>query len=190
MLLHYLNHFAAMLHMALAMGTIRGAAHELRDVAPKRLETRACGEGASRVCYGVDGGTSQSLDPADIEYVGAYIRYLGDTAGNPLWTMPPEFDCSEWSLPVFDAGTVLALVKHITPRSNSSATYYDIARTIDGLERDGSDAGAASLLDGCGTHGGQLGVAPDLSNEAYSSAAYVASGATPNGLIVKLVRAP
>ncbi|KAH7350435.1 hypothetical protein BKA66DRAFT_503964 [Pyrenochaeta sp. MPI-SDFR-AT-0127] len=159
---------------------------------PARLQARSCGETATLVCYGgTNGGTSQNIDTADIEYAGAYLRHLADTAGNPLWTMPPETDCSEWSLPIFDAGTVLALVKHITPRSNSSITYYDIARTIDGLERDGSTKSSnPSLLSACATNGGQLGIVPDTTNEAYTSASYKASKATPSGLIVKLVRDP
>lgn len=58
-----------------------------------------------------------------------YLRYLADNNADPLWTMAPEFDCSEWSLPEPDAGTILALVEHIRPRTNSSVTYYDIAPT-------------------------------------------------------------
>ncbi|KAH7084075.1 hypothetical protein FB567DRAFT_415622, partial [Paraphoma chrysanthemicola] len=156
-----------------------------------RLQARSCGETATLTCYGgSSGGTSQNLNTDDISYAGAYVRYLADTAGNPLWTMPSEVDCSEWSLPIYDAGTVLALVKHISPRSNSSISYYDIARTIDGLERDGATKSSTpSLLTSCATNGGQLGIVADTTNEVYSSASYKASKAVPSGLIVKLVRA-
>ncbi|OTA97429.1 hypothetical protein M434DRAFT_7907 [Hypoxylon sp. CO27-5] len=159
---------------------------------PAALVRRSCGETAALVCYGVDGqGTSQDLDLDDISYVAGYLRYLADTAGgSPLWTMPPEFDCSEWSLPVFGAGTVLALAKHINPRTNSSVTYYDIARTIDGGADATPDQVAGSLLGKCGTNGGEVAVNVDTTDPAYSTPEYIASGAKPRDIIVKLVRDP
>lgn len=154
------------------------------------ITKRACGETANRVCFGVGGGTAQNIDQADIEYAAAYVRYLADNNNNPLWTMPTEFDCSEWSLPVADAGTVLVLAKHVKPRTNSSVTYYDLARTIDG----GADATpaqkAASLLGACGSGGGMQGVTVNASDPAYKTPAYIASGAKPQDIIIKLVRAP
>ncbi|OAL54787.1 hypothetical protein IQ07DRAFT_500341, partial [Pyrenochaeta sp. DS3sAY3a] len=120
------------------------------------LQARSCGETAILSCYGgSSGGTSQNFNTEDILYAGAYVRHLADTTGNPLWTRPTEADCSEWSLPIYDAGTVLALVKHISPRSNSSISYYDIARAIDGLERDGATKSSTpSLLTSFTTNGG------------------------------------
>jgi hypothetical protein len=84
--------------------------------------------------------------------------------------MPSEFDCSEWTIPLFGAGTVLALAKHINPRTNSGVTYYDLARTIDG--------------------GGQLGVIVDLKNPAYKTPEFIASKMKPADIIIKLVRDP
>lgn len=118
------------------------------DNLPTALVRRTCGETAALICYGVNRqGTSQNLDVDNITYAAGYLRYLADTAGDSLlWTMPPEFDYSEWSLPVFGPGTVLALAKHINPCTNSSVTYYDLARTIDGGADATPDQVAASLL--------------------------------------------
>ncbi|KAL8305852.1 hypothetical protein RB597_003467 [Gaeumannomyces tritici] len=150
----------------------------------------ACGETASLVCYGVAGGTPQNLDPEDIEYAASYLRHLADTNNNPIWNMPTEFDCSEWTLPLFGTGTVLALAKHINPRTNSGITYYDLARTFDGGEDATEDQRKKSLLGACGKNGGQLGVIVDESNPAYSSAEYVAAKMKPKDIIIKLVRDP
>lgn len=155
------------------------------------LQPRACGETAALVCYGVNGaGTAQDLDPDDISYAAAYLRYLADEAGDPLWTMPPEFDCSEWTLPLAYAGTVMATVKHINPRTNSSVTYYDLANTIDGGV-DATDAQvAASLLGQCGKNGGSVAVTANANDPAYLTPGYIASGAKPADVILKLVRDP
>ena len=152
---------------------------------------RACGETAALVSYGKDGGESQNLDPDDIEYAAAYLRYLADQNGNnPLWTMPPGFDCEEWGLPLFGTGTVLGLAKHINPRTNSSVTYTDIAATIDGGEDATAEQRAASLLGACGTNGGQLKVTVNPDDPAYHTKEYLASGAKPQDIIIKLVRDP
>ncbi|ORY10359.1 hypothetical protein BCR34DRAFT_655133 [Clohesyomyces aquaticus] len=127
------------------------------------LTKRSCGETANLVCYG--------------------------TAGNPLWTMPPEFDCGEWSLPIPDAGTVLVLAKHIKPRTNSSVTYTDIARTINGGADPTSAEKAASLLGACGSGGGMQGVTVNAKDPAYNTPGYIASKAKPQDIIIKLVRA-
>lgn len=150
----------------------------------------SCGEGPQRVCYGVAGGTSQNLDPEDVEYAASYLRYLADNNNNPVWHMPSEFDCSEWTIPVVAAGTVLALAKHINPRTDSGITYYDLARTIDGGEDATAEQRAASLLGGCGANGGQLGVIVDSTNAAYKTPDYISSGMKPADIIVKLVRDP
>lgn len=55
------------------------------------LDDRAiCGEGPQRVCYGIDGGESQNLNPADVQYVADYLRYLGDEneGDAKFWNMP------------------------------------------------------------------------------------------------------
>ena len=151
---------------------------------------RACGETATLVCYGKDGGEPQDLDPDDIEYAAAYLRYLAETNGNPLWTMPPGFDCEEWGLPLFGTGTVLGLAKHINPRTNSSVTYTDIAATFDGGEDATEAERAASLLGACGTNGGQVKVAVNPDDPAYKAKEYIDSGAKPQDIIIKIVRDP
>ncbi|KAF1842321.1 uncharacterized protein K460DRAFT_346030 [Cucurbitaria berberidis CBS 394.84] len=151
---------------------------------------RSCGETASRVCFGVDGGTAQNIDKDDIQYAADYLRHLADENNNPLWTMPPEFDCAEWGLPVADAGTVLVLAKHIRPRTNSSVTYYDLARTIDGGVDATPDQKAASLLGACGSGGGMQGVTVNANDPAYNTPEYIASKAKPEDIIIKVVRAP
>ncbi|KAH8174084.1 hypothetical protein LIA77_05503 [Sarocladium implicatum] len=151
------------------------------------LAKRACGETADLVCY----SESQNLDPADIEYAAAYLRYLASNSGdNPLWTMPPGFDCEEWGLPLFGAATVLGLAKHINPRTNSSVTYTDIAATLDGGENATKEQRAASLLGKCGEKGGQVTVTVNPDDPAYSNPSYVSSGAKPKDIIIKLVRDP
>ncbi|KAI6091076.1 hypothetical protein F4821DRAFT_255362 [Hypoxylon rubiginosum] len=149
------------------------------DNLPTALVRRTCGETAALICYGVNRqGTSQNLDVDNITYAAGYLRYLADTAGDSLlWTMPPEFDYSEWSLPVFGPGTVLALAKHINPCTNSSVTYYDLAR------------GCVAVGE-CGANDGEVAVTVDAADPAYATPEYVASGAKPQDIIVKLVRDP
>lgn len=155
------------------------------------LASRAtCGETAARVCFGVDGGTAQNIATDDIEYAAGYLRYLADNNADPLWTMPPEFGCSEWTIPIDGAGSVLALAKHIAPRTNSSVTYYDLARTIDGGPNATPEQRAASLLGACGGNGGMMGVTVDASDPAYNTPEYIASKAKHQDIIVKLVKAP
>jgi hypothetical protein len=174
-----------MQHFLLALGAIPALGASLST-----LTRRSCGETADRVCFGTNGGTAQDIAVDDIQYAANYLRFLADNNANPLWTMPPEVDCSEWSLPVADAGTVLVLAKHIRPRTNSSVTYYDLARTIDGGANATPAQLAASLLGSCGAEGGMMGVTINATDPAYYTAAYLASGAKPQDLIVKLVRAP
>ncbi|KAJ6789222.1 hypothetical protein PWT90_05832 [Aphanocladium album] len=154
------------------------------------LPRAPCGEGAQKICYGVEGGESQNLDPDDIQYVADYLRYLGeqDKDKDKFWTRPKAIDCAEWSLPVPNAGTVLALAKHINNRQLSSILYEDLASAIDGGV-DSSDKGQKELL-GCGKNGGQMGVQANTSNPLYQSEDYKKSGAKADGIIIKLVRAP
>ncbi|UNI24916.1 hypothetical protein JDV02_010633 [Purpureocillium takamizusanense] len=156
------------------------------------LGTRApCGEGPDKICYGVSGGEPQQLDPDDIQYVADYLRYIGDqnTGAGKFWSMPKAVDCAEWSLPVPDAGTVLALAKHIKARVSSSILYKDLAATIDGGVG-ASDAQKKAALAGCGANGGQLGAKANTTNPLYDTDEYKKSGAKPEGIIIKLVRAP
>ena len=155
------------------------------------LALAACGEKANRVCFGVDGGTSQDIDPSDLQYAADFLRYMIQDDPGALWTMPGGgFDCDEWMLPVEGAGTVLALAKHISPRINSSVLYTDIAATIDGGGEQASDQDRKeSLLGACGMHGGMVGVKANMSNPAYNSAEYKNSKAKPEGIIIKIVKA-
>lgn len=156
-----------------------------QDAAPRAL----CSEGVERVCYGIgNGGTPQALDPDDVAYAASYLRYVGqqNTGADARWTIPAEAECSEWGLPVEGGGTVLTLVKHVEPAVTTSVLYEDLANTIDGGE-DGANATQALVQ--CGVNGGQLGVFIDAANPAYNTAEYMASGAEPRGMIIKLVRA-
>lgn len=149
------------------------------------------GETAAKVCFGRDGGQSQDIAVEDLEYVAAYLRYTGASAEGSaaLWTMPSGFDCEEWLVEVPGAGSVLVLAKHINPRITSAVLLTDIADTIDGGV-DASDEDREKAIIDCGTGGGMLGVAADAQNPAYNTEEYKASGARPEGIIVKIVRAP
>ncbi len=50
------------------------------------MDNNTCGEGGTLTCYGVNGGTSQNLDPADVAYAATYFRYQGQS-GNTFLTM-------------------------------------------------------------------------------------------------------
>ncbi|EJP65997.1 uncharacterized protein BBA_04968 [Beauveria bassiana ARSEF 2860] len=152
-------------------------------VANPLLAARSCGEGTQKICYGVDGGDSQDLKPEDIKYVAEYLRYIGEQASGAgkFWTMPKGFDCPEWGLPVDGAGTVLALAKHNNPRYPTSVLYEDIANAIDK---------ANTNVGSCGKNGGQIGVVPNLSNPLYNTDEYKKSGNHPDGIVLKLVKAP
>ena len=44
----------------------------------------ACGESVSLICFGVDGGTSQGVDPVDVAYAATFLRNIAKTtAGTP-----------------------------------------------------------------------------------------------------------
>lgn len=178
--------------------TLLAASARLTLAAPSFLSLRSpdaaqsCGEKADRVCFGVEGGTSQGINVDDLQYVADFLRYLTSDDPAALWTMPGGgFDCDEWTLPIEGAGTVLALAKHINPRINSSVLYTDIAATIDGGGENASDqAKKESLLGACGTHGGMVAVKVNASDPAYQSAEYKKVMAKPEGIIIKIVKAP
>ncbi|KAK3370650.1 hypothetical protein B0H63DRAFT_454804 [Podospora didyma] len=158
-------------------------------VAPEAIA--ACGETAAKVCFGTNGGTAQNVDPEDVAFAAASLRYIGqsNTGDAAFWNMPKSIDCEEWMLPVSNGGTVLALAKHINQRVNSSILFEDLANAIDG----GEDASAAAIkgsLLGCGAAGGMVGVKANTANPLYNTAAYKASGAKPDGILIKIVRAP
>lgn len=149
-----------------------------------------CTEGPKLICYGdndsavagAGAGGSQDLDPEHVRYVAAYLRWLGEAndGAAKFWTMAQADDCAEWTLPVPDGGTVLALAKHTSPWLTSSVLYEDMATAIDG---------GKGLLR-CGKQGGQVGVAPNLKNPMYDTEEYKKSGAKPEGILLKLVKAP
>jgi len=154
-----------------------------------------CGETNKLICFGKDGGQSQDIDPEDIQYLAGYLREKGTpkAEGDPdiAWTMPPtkSYDCQEWT--VYQAGTAMALIKHITPKLNSSILQTDIANTIDGGGDSASaDALKKSLLGACGKGGGMVGVAVTKSAPYYDSKAFKNAGNSNDGIIVKLVRVP
>lgn len=154
------------------------------------LPRAGCGEGEQKICYGVHGGQSQDVDPEDVQYVAEYLRSLGkDNEGmDKFWTMPKSIDCAEWSLPVYNAGTVLALAKHTNNRVQSSILYEDLAAAIDG-GKNSADKGQNELM-GCGKKGGQMGVKANTSNPLYSSDEYKKTGSKPEGIVIKIVKAP
>jgi hypothetical protein len=152
------------------------------------LTRRACGETADQFCFGRDGGTPQKIDLEDLQYVADFLRYEGGKAGDgpgAFYTMPSGVECQEWTIEVPGAGTVLALAKHINPRTLSSVLLTDIADTIDG----GSNTNKAKSLLGCGTAGGWLGVVANATNPAYNTATYKASKAKPQDIIIMIVHA-
>lgn len=170
----------------LASITIAVAALATAAIASPLDARAACGENASKICY----QDSQKLEIEDIQYVADYLRYISDqnTGKAKFWNMPKAVDCAEWGLPVDNSGTVLALAKHINPRISSSILYEDLAAAIDG-GLNSSDGGKSKLL-GCGVNGGQMGVTANLTNPLYNTDEYKASGAKPDGIIIKLVRRP
>ncbi|KAM3470242.1 hypothetical protein MY8738_009822 [Beauveria namnaoensis] len=147
-----------------------------------------CSEGPKLICYGendntvAEAGGSQGLNPEHVRYVAAYLRWLGEAneGAAKFWTMARADDCAEWTLPVPNGGTVLALAKHTSPWLTSSVLYEDMATAIDG------DKGLLR----CGKQGGQVGVVANLKNPMYNTEEYKKSGAKPEGMLLKLVKAP
>ncbi|TQV90888.1 hypothetical protein IF1G_10409 [Cordyceps javanica] len=99
------------------------------------LSRAQCGETEKRICYGLDGGDSQHVNLADVKYVAEYLRFIArsNEGAARFWNMPKTAgNCPEWTLPVPDGGTVLALAKHVSPEIRSSILYEDLASAIDG----------------------------------------------------------
>ncbi|KAH7369720.1 hypothetical protein BKA65DRAFT_521737 [Rhexocercosporidium sp. MPI-PUGE-AT-0058] len=144
-------------------------------------------ESPTKLCYNAPGSTPQDVDIEDIQFVASYLRSYGaqTRAGRQfVMTAATAPDCAEWSL--YSHGTVLATARHINSTANSSVLFADIANTIDGGVG-ATNAQKANALIGCGTDGGSLGVVYNASNAQYNTAAYLANGYTPSGLIVKIV---
>ncbi|KAM3451365.1 hypothetical protein MY5147_009045 [Beauveria neobassiana] len=168
-------------HSIAALTTSLGAASALTRHA-------VCSESPKLICYGendnavADAGGSQGLDPKHVRYVAAYLRWLGEAneGAAKFWTMAQADDCAEWTLPVPNGGTVLALAKHTSLWLTSSVLYEDMATAIDG------DKGLLR----CDKQGGQVGVVANLKNPLYSTEEYKKSGAKPEGVLLKLVKAP
>jgi hypothetical protein len=88
---------------------------------------------------------------------------------------------------VSGSGSVLALAKYINPRINSSVLY--MANTIDGGVNGSEEDKKKSML-GCGANGGMIGVKTDPKNPEYATDEYKARKYKPEGILIKLVRAP
>lgn len=146
-----------------------------------------CAEEPSFICYYNAESADQMLSVQDVAAAAGYLRSLGGpNSTQQLLTMPAgDFSCGEQTL--YSAGTVKATAKHVEPRVNSSVLYSDIANTIDGGPNPTSEDRKNSIL-GCATRGGQGPVRVDASNPVYSSAGYKESGATPQGIVIKVSR--
>jgi hypothetical protein len=69
--------------------------------------------------------------------------------------------------------------------------YTDIATTIDnGGEHASNQDRKESLLGACGTHGGMFTVKVNASDPAYNLAEYRNAMEKPQGIIIKIVKAP
>ncbi|KAI2614070.1 uncharacterized protein GGS25DRAFT_32639 [Hypoxylon fragiforme] len=145
-------------------------------------------EGPDLLCYNESsGGVSQDVTEADIKYVASYLRSYGaQTKAGRQFTMTAADapDCAEWTL--YAHGTVLALGKHLDSSLNSSVLFSDIADTIDGGASATPEQQAAAIY-GCSTDGGSRAVGYDPANPQYNTAAYLANGYTPKGILVKIV---
>ena len=106
-----------------------------------------------------------------------------------FYQMPTAATCQEWSLTLPEGATILILAKHIAPFVKSAVLYADIANTIDGGDG-ATDAQRQAALLGCAQNGGQMGVAVNTSNPAYTSAEFKDSKARADGIVIKIVKKP
>ncbi|KAK4221943.1 hypothetical protein QBC38DRAFT_376165 [Podospora fimiseda] len=155
----------------------------LTSASSSLLPRQSCGKGTQKICYGQPTGTPQNIEPSDLEYLAAVIRYDARKNGpqNPGWfNMPPNpnFQCEEWT--IASEGTVMILVKHTSARLNTTVLAEDIAKTLDDAE--------GGIL-GCGENGGQRGVIYDKGDQRYNDERYKSWKSTPEGLVIKVVRA-
>jgi hypothetical protein len=70
------KHFKMRSNSLLALAV---SAATLVSASPTLFARQSCDEGNKRVCYGKDGGVNQQLDPADVEYVASYLRFIGES---------------------------------------------------------------------------------------------------------------
>ncbi|KAK2006819.1 hypothetical protein LZ32DRAFT_594826 [Colletotrichum eremochloae] len=135
-------------------------------------------------CYNGEFDTPQEVDPADVTYIASYLRAYGrETRNGRLLNMNMEdaADCGEWSL--YARGTALAVAKKVNMTYDSSVLFEDVANTIDG----GTGAIRRNGIYRCGADGGSLGVVVNTTHPSYSLPSYVATGAKPAGIVVKIV---
>lgn len=164
---------------------LAGALTNAASIKPAARSPAVCysSETSSLLCYTAsNGGTPQNVKAADIQGVADYLRSYGrEVKGGRFFTMAAADtpDCAEWSL--FSNGSTLALAKHLNMNVDSSVLFEDIATTIDG-----SDDSTQGIIS-CISNGGSLGVLVNSSNPSYNSLDYLASGAEPDGILVKIV---
>lgn len=174
---HHSRSSATMVSKVFSLTSLLVAAASLvgaSPAAPATLQSRqSCVEGKNKICYGVDGGTSQKIDPEELQYLASYLRFVGQSNSgmSAFYQMPTAATCQEWSLTLPEGATILILAKHIAPFVKSAVLYADIANTIDGGEG-ATDAQRQAALLGCAQNGGQMGVAVNTSNPAYTSAEF------------------
>jgi hypothetical protein len=158
---------------------------------PRAAQECYVSETPALLCYRDKSGVPQGATVSDVAYIGQYLRRYGRQ--NPrkpgFFTMlaADTADCAEWS--VDTRGTALALAKHLDPTVNSSVLFDGIAATIDGGDK-ATDAQKQAAIVGCLSDGGSLGVLVNASNPAYQTDDYLASGYTPQGILIKIVHSP
>lgn len=139
------------------------------------------------ICYNVtNGATPQNLMLADLSYTAGYLRYYGGKKGDPqFYTMelPAADNCAEWQVTV--KGSTLIVAKLIG-NSAASVLFDDIAATIDGGPKATPAQVAAALL-GCGSDGGQIGVAVNTTDPRYQLPQFTNGTYVNTGIIIKAV---
>lgn len=153
---------------------------------PGSLRTCYETETPSLLCYTEPDNVPQDVLVEDVVFIAAYLRSYGaQIRTGRLFNMAAADapDCGEWLL--YAHGTAQAFAKHIDNTVNSSVLFADIATTIDGGANANSTAQAAALI-GCGTDGGSLGVAVNITNPTYSGPTYPA-GYETSGILIKIV---
>jgi len=145
------------------------------------------------VCYNEPGATPQNVAAEDMAYFAALMRNKAATEGPWLKMEGPKADnCAEWS--IGSKGTGLLLAKHMTGDEPTWVLLEDVANTIDGGEGDENlpawEVDVEDSIMGCGTAGGQRAVKVSKDNELYLSDEFVESGASSDGVIIKIVARP
>ncbi|KXJ87459.1 hypothetical protein Micbo1qcDRAFT_178956 [Microdochium bolleyi] len=160
--------------------------------APALLQSRQCSvEGKTKICYGVNGGTSQVLDVDKLQYLASYLRFVGqrNSGINAFFQMPTITTCQEWAIPLPERTTTLVLAKHVSPFVKFPVLYEDIANTIDGGE-EVTDAQHAATLLNCAANGGPMSIAVNSQKYAHASADLKNSKSKVDGIVIELVKVP